>query len=75
MSITTRRSARNLRRLISSSESGSPDRDVQRTHGTVINSPNIVDCEGSELSQRDYTLNMDKAIRKKIDTCNIEYKV
>lgn len=75
MSVITRRSARNLRNLTSSAASDVPDRVVQRTQGTVIKSPNMIDREGSELCQRDYTLNMDKAIQKKIDACSLEFKV
>ena len=73
--VVTRRSTRNLNRLTSSAESGNPDRDVVRTNGTESISPNLDVCDSSELSQRGYALNMDKAIQKKIETCNTEYKV
>ena len=73
--VVTRRSTRNLNRLTSSAESDNPDRDVVRTNGTENISPNLDVCDSSELSQRGYALNMDKAIQKKIETCNTEYKV
>ena len=62
--------------VVSGTEINSRVRLVQRAYGTEINSPNPNDgVDGNELNQRDYTFNMNKAIRKKIVACNAEYKM
>ena len=60
--MTTRRSAINLQRL--ADPGGDPG---------AVNSEQSKDT--GDLLQRDYTLNMDKTMKKRLNACNAEFKV
>ena len=60
----TRRSARNLQRLAGVEGAGAPDAICS---GSVDNSP--------DSYTRGYTLNVDKTWKKKLEACNVDYKI
>ena len=65
----TRRSARNLQRLAGVEGVGAPDAicSGREPDGAVDNSPHSY--------TRGYTLNVDKTWKKKLEACNVDYKI
>ena len=82
--MTTRNSARNLQSLCGneSMSINTPKNGYENSNSPVCTqSVNRNDCSAKSPShirselQRDFTLNMDRALKKKLNACNAEYKI